>query len=99
MTGKFKQSKNVDQDIVQITTRSFSDFGERQTIKYIEGLIETLQFLADNPELGRDYIHDKSQRSYLFYRYISHVIYYRQRKNDIFIVRILHTNMLPEIHF
>lgn len=96
MTGKYVKSKKVDHDIVHITAQSFSDFGERQTLKYIDGLIETLQMLADTPELGRDYVHATTQRSYLFHRYISHVIYYRKRKNDIFLVRILHTKMLPE---
>lgn len=96
--GKYTQSKRADYDIAKITARSFDDFGERQTIKYMDGLTDFLQMLADTPRCGRDFTHNKTNRVYLYTRYISHVVYYRQRKNDIFIVRILHKKMLPEKH-
>ena len=98
MTGKYTKSQKTDHDIAKITARSFEDFGERQTIKYMNGLTDLLQVLADNPETGQGFIHGKTNREYLYKRYISHVVYYRKRKNDIFIVRILHKKMLPEKH-
>jgi toxin ParE1/3/4 len=98
MPNKYTKSQKADIDIAHITQRSFDDFGEKQTITYMGGLIESLQALANNPERGRAFIHSKTQQTYLFYRYVSHVIYYRQRSHDIFIVRILHTKMLPENH-
>jgi toxin ParE1/3/4 len=98
MPNKFTKSKKADFDIEQITKRSFDDFGERQTIKYMQGLIKCMQMLANNPELGRDFTHNKTKCTYLFYRHVSHIIYYRQRKNEIFIVRILHAKMLPHNH-
>ena len=98
MPGSYTKSKRADRDIRAITKRSMADFGEIQTDKYMEGLEKTLNMLADNPERGRNFTHGTTNRTYLFYRYISHVVYYRQRKNDIFIVRILHTKMLPEKH-
>jgi len=75
-----------------------ADFGELQTDKYIEGLEETLNMLAAHPDCGCTFTLEKTKRIYLRYRYMSHVVYYRQRKHDIFIVRILHTKMLPEKH-
>ena len=98
MAGKYQKSKRTDHDIAHLTARSFTDFGEQQTIKYTNGLTQTLQDLADNPQKGREFVHGKTQRVYLYHRYISHVIYYRQRKDDIFIVRILHKKMQPEKH-
>ncbi|PCJ62747.1 MAG: plasmid stabilization protein [Bacteroidetes bacterium] len=98
MLNSYTKSKLADRDISHIVMRSLEDFGEQQTDKYMNGLEEILNFLADNPNRGRVFTHDTTKRSYFFYRYISHVVYYRQRKNDIFITRILHSKMLPEKH-
>ena len=99
MPNKYTKSKRTDREIVEITARSLIDFGERQTIKYMDDLAERLQWLADNPKRGSSYTHRKTGQEYQYYSQISHIIYYRQRKNDIFIVRILHKRMLPEKHF
>jgi toxin ParE1/3/4 len=98
MPRSYTRSKRADQDIKQIIKRSMADFGELQTDKYIEGLEETLNMLAEHPDWGHTFTPEKTKRIYLRYRYMSHVVYYRQRKHDIFIVRILHTKMLPEKH-
>lgn len=96
MGGKYNKSKSTDQDIKNITKQSIIDFGEQQTDKYLQGLEESLELLADNPKLGRAF--SLAKLEFYYYRYVSHVIYYQQRKQDIFIVRILHKKMLPEIH-
>lgn len=96
MAGNYTKSKHTDRDIVHITVRSFRDFGEQQTVKYIDGLTERLQWLADSPERGRVFTHRETGHEYLYYPHVSHVIYYRLRKDDIYIVRILHKKMLPE---
>ncbi len=74
------------------------DFGMDQTLKYMAGLKERIKLLAERPDIGRRFEHTLTKHKYLFFRYESHVIYYRKRKSDIFIVRILHTKMLPEKH-
>lgn len=96
--GKYAQCRRTDNDIIRMTARSFADFGEAQTVQYIDGLTKRLQWLADNPNVGRLFAHRETGTHYFYFRYVSHVIYYRQRKNDIFIVRILHKKMLPEKH-
>lgn len=92
MANTFTRSKKVDADINKITKWSLNKFGEKQTYKYMQEMNASFQKIADNPELGRPYL------KYLCFRYESHVIYYRQRRNDIFITRILHKKMLPEKH-
>ena len=74
------------------------DFGEQQTDKYMAGMKATLKSLAENPDSGRKFIHKNTHRDYLYYRYVSHMVYYRQREDDIIVIRILHTKMLPEKH-
>lgn len=98
MPSSYTRSKRADQDIKHITKQSIFDFGELQTDKYLAGLEETLQLLADNPKLGCGYTSGKTKTDYHYHRYVSHVIYYRQREQDIFVVRILHKKMLPEKH-
>jgi toxin ParE1/3/4 len=75
-----------------------ADFGETQTDQYIDGLENTLNMLAQCPDIGCSFFHDKTKTEYHYYRYVSHIVYYRKRISDIFIIRILHTRMLPEKH-
>lgn len=98
MTSKYKKSKRADGDIAHITEKSLKDFGILQTIKYMDGLEECLEFLAEDPGRGKPFTHSATYKAYFRHRYISHVIYYRKRKHDIFIVRVLHRRMLPENH-
>src|SRR5690606_24892342 len=94
----YVHSKKSKQDIQEITKRSMEDFREKQTLKYMAGLKERLQLLAEQPDIGRRFDHSLTKHQYLFFRYESHVIYYTKRNGDIFIVRILHTKMLPQKH-
>jgi toxin ParE1/3/4 len=94
----YTKSQRADQDIKTITHRSLVDFGEEQTDKYMAGMKAALGSLAEHPTIGRSFTHEKTRLAYLYFRYVSHVVYYRQRKNDILIVRILHIKMLPEQH-
>lgn len=96
--NSYTRSKKSTQDIREITKRSIEDFGEAQTLRYMAGLKERVQLLADRPDIGRRFTHTHAKQQYLFFRYESHVIYYRKREIDIFIVRILHSKMLPEKH-
>ncbi len=98
MPTKYTKSKRADRDIKRIIIHSLAEFGELQTDKYAKGLEKTLQHLADAPEIGRIFLHGETNREYRQYAYVSHTIFYRQREEDIFIVRILHSRMFPEKH-
>ncbi len=98
MKANYILSRKAAQDIQQITQQSIADFGRLQTDDYMDGMGHSLDIVADSPDIGLSFIHSRSQRIYFRHRYVSHMIYYRQRKNDIFIIRILHVKMLPERH-
>ncbi len=104
MVNRYTKSKKADADIKEITKYSVLNFGEQQADKYLSGLSETMELLADNPDLGKTLTHPNKynstavQSDHHYYRYISHVIYYRKREDGIFVVRILHKSMLPLNH-
>jgi toxin ParE1/3/4 len=96
--NKYTLSNRTKLDIKKIATHGMEDFGEAQTIKYMASFKEKMQFLANYPEVGREFLNSRTGNQYLFFPHESHVIYYRKRQDDIFVVRILHHKMLPEKH-
>jgi toxin ParE1/3/4 len=94
----YTRSKRSKQDIRDIVKHSVQLFGQVQTRQYMNGLERVLQDIAENPNLGRSLSDALTIKDYCCYTYNSHVIYYRKRHDDVFIVRILHGKMLPENH-
>lgn len=91
MPGKFTLSKRADRAVADIYRDTLREWGERQADKYIDGLEGCLQLLADSPGLGRKC--DDIKAGYQRFEYERHIIFYRTRKSDIFIVHILHDRM------
>ncbi len=98
MTKKYTLSKKAATDVTTITLTSLDGFGSLQTDKYMAGLKDLLEAITQGKAKCSEFINKKTERAYLFSRYLSHVVYFRKRKNDVFIVRILHRRMLPEKH-
>ncbi|SMC91190.1 type II toxin-antitoxin system RelE/ParE family toxin [Rhizobium sp. RU36D] len=96
MAGSYVLSRRAEEDIGQLLAASLAGFGERQTDIYAAGMEQTFDLLASHPEIGSTFVNERSGRAYRRHRYASHMIYYRIRQADIFIVRLLHVRMLPE---
>ena len=96
MEGKYTYSLSAERDVKKIYKDTFKKRGLAQADKYDAGLFNSVSLLAENPLLGRKCNHIRT--SYCRYESGHHVIFYRQRKKDILIVRILHKKMLPEKH-
>ena len=91
MQNKFKLSVKARAEIKKIFRYSFQQFGENQAVKYKVGLEECFQLLADNPDMGREC--NGIRDGYFRHEHESHIIFYRQRSNDIFIITIIHDRM------
>lgn len=91
MPNKFKLSVKARSDIKKLFRYSFQQFGEIQAVKYKSGLEDCFQLLADNPDMGRKC--DDIQEGYFRHEHKSHIIFYRQRPNNIFIATIIHDKM------
>lgn len=91
MQNKFKLSVKARAEIKKIFRYSFQQFGENQAVKYKASLNECFQMLADNPNIGREC--NDIRDGYFRHEHQSHVIFYTQRSNDIFIATIIHDRM------
>jgi len=91
MRGKYTYSVRAEHDIKKIYLNTVQDWGISQADKYDAGLMHSLQLLADNPDLGRKC--DEVRKGYHRHEYERHIIFYRKRKEDILIVRIIHDRM------
>jgi len=88
MGSEFKLSVKAQAEIKKIFRYSFQEFGENQAIKYKASLDECFQLLAENPSMGRECHHIRD--GYFRHKHESHIIFYTQRSNHIFIVTIVH---------
>ncbi len=98
MAASLVFSRAAENDIASIVRDSIASFGDAQTTTYMAAIEEALTMLAAHPDMGARFTHDRSRRTYRRYRCGSHIVYYRKREADIFIVRLLHERMLPEKH-
>ena len=90
--NKFVLSSKAKTDLIKIAKYTQITWGLSQRNDYLKVLDNTFHLLAGDPELGIncDYIRE----GYRKYPQASHVIYYKEHKNNqIFIVRILHKSM------
>ena len=70
-----------------------STWGWRQTDKYLSKLEEGFNLLSENPFIGRtcDSIRPGLRR----FEIGSHVVFYLPEDEGVFVVRVLHDQMLP----
>ncbi len=91
MPNKYTISKRAEKEIAKILEYSYRNFGLDQAIKYKSGLEDCFQLLADNPDMGREC--SDIRDGYFRHEHESHIIFYTQRSNNIFITAIIHDRM------
>jgi toxin ParE1/3/4 len=91
---KASLSARAKTDLLSIGAYTLRTWGEAQAIRYLDSLERCTKLLAEKPSLGRpcDWIRPGLYR----YETGSHVVFYRQKTKDTFVVRILHQSMLPD---
>ena len=88
---KYTLSKQAESDVKNLIRRSYLSFGFEITDKYQKELTNCFSLLASEPSIGTSAEGLRTQ--YRKFPYKSHVVYYKVRKKDIFIVRLLHGRM------
>lgn len=91
----YRLSKAADRDLKRLFTASLVQFGRLQADLYYDGIVGTLNALAERPLIARERI--EYGPGIRMHPFRSHVIVYRIVRVDIQIIRILHGRQdLPE---
>lgn len=85
------------QDLLGIRKYTQAKWGVLQTKTYLGELRNTLKRLQEQSLIGADQSADLGAGVYGF-PYVSHMIYYRLRENDLLVLAILHQSMVPGLH-
>lgn len=83
-------------DLLNIGSYTLETWGEAQALRYFSHLEDCANTIAANSSSGRecDWIRPGLRR----FETGRHVIFYRQEKGGILVVRILHQSTMPERH-
>lgn len=87
----YTYSKLAAQDLIDIYIYTAQTWGQKQADTYDTGLERAVILLAGSPNIGRTC--DEIKTGCRRFEHEHHIIFYHQRKNDIFIIRILHKSM------
>lgn len=90
----YQLTNAADEDLSELYTYSFLEFGERHADAYFESLEDCLRRLAEKPQLGMDVTGVRRE----YYRFVHqrHSIYYKKSRSRILIVRVLGPGMSAE---
>lgn len=89
----YRLSRYAERDIQKILTYTIDTWGIRQFNKYRDLIKQSLHMLSTDPQTSISRKRDElfsGCRSYLFGK---HIIFYRVRRSNVEIVRILHQRM------
>jgi toxin ParE1/3/4 len=91
MTYRFSESALID--LENIWAYTCKQWSIKQADKYVQLIFTELEFLTNNPNVGKDYGHIRS--GYLGFKISAHICFYQINidENFILIVRILHQRM------
>ena len=97
---KYKISKEALEDLENIWLYTFKKWSFEQADRYINSIMDEIEYVSLNPKVGKDYNHIR--KSYYRTRIKSHFIFYKisSQDNCIEIIRVLHQRMdIDEILF
>lgn len=92
----YKLSQKAADDFGDIYEYTFLNFGEDKADGYTEEMEQFLTVLSEAPFIGRDCSELRS--GVRRHDHQKHVIFYRVREFDVFVIRILHQQMNPMLH-
>ena len=94
--AKYTLSQKASTDLANIFQYTYKNFSISQAEHYLVELEKCFIMLSNEPELAQKV--EDIRTAYFRHLFRKHAIYFTVRKNDIFIVRILHQQMKYELH-
>lgn len=90
MTNYSLTNKAVE-DLANIWNYTFNEWSEEQADKYFLELINGCEYLAENPNSGKNY--EKIDLNIFGFLVNMHIIFFQKiKENEILVVRILHAS-------
>lgn len=89
----YKISAKAAADIEDIWLYTFENWSLEQADRYVNLILDEIEYLAGNPTAGKDFSHVR--KSYRRSKVKSHVVFYRygDSQSDIEVIRVLHERM------
>lgn len=89
----YKISQEANRDLEHIWLYTLENWSLEQADRYINLILDEIEYLAENPDQGDDYGHVR--KSYFRSRVKSHFIFYKtdRKKEEVKIIRVLHQRM------
>lgn len=92
----FRLTRDAQQDVASIRRYTVDAWGQEQSRKYLQGIRDTIELLAEFPSQGLGRL-DVGAGVYSF-PYGSHMLYYRIEKKQLVVFAVLHQRMVPAEH-
>ncbi len=88
-----KISVKAAEDIENIWLYTYENWSLEQADRYLNLIFDEIEFLADNPDSGKDF--NSIRKKYRYSTVKSHLIFYRQieKPSSIEVMRVLHQRM------
>jgi len=93
----YRLTRKAADDLISIYNYTFHQHGELQADTYLHGIEEKLNELANSPSIAVNA--DGIRPGYKRVLFQKHVIYFKEERDGILIVRILHQQMKATLHF
>lgn len=94
--AKYILSPEAARSIAKIDAYTHEQFGPKQAVRYLESLLDRLEFIAEDPKRGMH--RPEIDADYFSYFIGSHTVYYTINSEQIQIVDVLHQSMEPKRH-
>ena len=91
-------SKEAEKDFENIWLYTFENWSIEQADRYLNLLIDEIEYLCIKPETGYDF--GNTRKGYFRSKVKSHFIFYKinEKRNELQIIRVLHEMMDIESH-
>ena len=89
----YKISVKAAEDLENIWLYTFEHWNQEQADRYLNLIIDEIEYIAQKPEVGNDLAHIR--KNYKSSKVKSHIVFYRkiEKQNVIEIIRVLHQRM------
>ncbi len=89
----YKISVKASEDIETIWLYTFENWSLEQADRYINLILDEIEYLAANPDSGKDF--NAIRKNYRYSKVKSHLIFYRliDKQSGIEVIRVLHQRM------